>query len=170
MTSYSKGKKSKSLFDGSTARYLSKDSTEMDFSILNSAKVEGKETREDVKMNNIRFQDTKIIKKLLPGVRKDIDKNLNVASDHTGVLDKFEDLNYAINNRYYMLYDHENIEDSDYTFSSYSFLDAKTDKPFNSTVTYEPVDDSIDVAKKLSRQLNSYNKRLVRSSLSVIKD
>ena len=170
MAFYSNNKKSKDIFDSSTDRYLGKDSTEMDFDVLNSAKVEDREMREDVKVNNVRTQDTKLIKKLMPELVQDSDKNLLSGTDYTGVLAKFEDINYSVENRYYMLYDHENIDNEDYTFSTYSIVDTKNSKPFSSLIKYSSGDDSINVDKQLNRQLTNFNKRLVRSSTSVIKD
>lgn len=170
MAFYSNNKKSKDIFDSSTTRYLNKDNAEMDFNVLNSAKVDDREDREDIKVNNVRTHGTKLIKKIIPEIFQDTDKNLLGATDYTGLLSKFEDVNYNVDNRYYMLYDHENIDNEDYTFSTYSFVDARNSQPFSSLVRYSSGDDGIDVDRQLDRQLTNFNKRLVRSSTSVIKD
>jgi hypothetical protein len=81
----------------------------IDYNILNSAKIEDREIKSLVKYNKQSIGSKGFNKKLNPVVVRTKDKSINVNSDSTGVNNRYADKLVDYNIRHYMLYDTEHI-------------------------------------------------------------
>ena len=141
----------------------------IDYNILNSAKVEDREVKSLVKYNKQSIGSRGFNKKLNPVVVRTRDKSINVNSDTTGVNDRYADKLVDYNIRHYMLYDTEHIhaeKDDNFIVKDYTnngFKEAPFQAPFSFNFLDETIGTSnvIDKAALInSRQLRPGDKTL----------
>lgn len=135
----------------------------MDYDHLHSAKVEDRAVKALVKYNKQVIKDKEINKKLLPVVARTRTKNIDMKLTDSSTLGRYQEKLVSYNNRYYMLYDDEHInEDEDNTFVVFNYTNqTQRMSPFSERITYGNLDESIGVSKNISQKVKSYDKGLI---------
>ena len=155
--------KSKVIDYNSEGRYNS----QMDYAVLHSAKVEDRAVKALVKYNKQQIEGKEMVKKLRPVVVRTRNKAIDLASTQKGINDRYTEKLIAYNNRYYMLYDSENInsEDADYEFKSLDYTKNKPIiSPFAKETNYKYLDETIGKSKVLNKEVITNSGRLSRTN------
>ena len=155
--------KSKVIDYNSEGRY----NPQMDYAVLHSAKVEDRAVKALVKYNKQQIEGKEMVKKLRPVVVRTRNKAIDLASTPKGVNDRYTEKLVAYNNRYYMLYDTENInsEDADYEFTPVDYTKNKPNiSPFANEIKYNNLDETIGKSKVLNKEVITNSGRLSRTN------
>lgn len=153
--------KSKIIDYNSEGRY----SQEMDYAVLHSAKVEDRAVKALVKYNKQQIEGKTMTKKLKPVVVRTRNKAIDLVSTPKGVNDRYTEKLVSYNNRYYMLYDTENINsDRDYEFTPIDYTkNTPKDVPFTRNFGYKQLDETIGSSKILNKEAITNSGRLSRT-------
>lgn len=155
--------KSKIIDYNSEGRY----NQEMDYAVLHSAKVEDRAVKALVKYNKQQIEGKIMTKKLKPVVVRTRNKAIDLASAPQGINERYTEKLVSYNNRYYMLYDTENInsgdKDYEFTISDYTKNTPK-DVPFTRNFGYKNLDETVGSSKILNKDVITNSGRLSRTN------
>jgi hypothetical protein len=155
--------KSKIIDYNSEGRY----NQQIDYAVLHSAKVEDRAVKALVKYNKEQIEGKAMTKKLRPVVVRTRNKAIDLTSAPAGMNERYTEKLVSYNNRYYMLYDTENInsgdKDYEFTLTDYTKNTAK-DVPFTRTLNYKNLDETIGSSKILNKDVITNSGRLSRTN------
>lgn len=155
--------KTKIIDYNSEGRYNQK----MDYAVLHSAKVEDRAVKALVKYNKQQIEGKAMTKKLKPVVVRTRNKAIDLASAPQGINERYTEKLVSYNNRYYMLYDTENINtgDKDYEFTITDYTkNTPKDVPFTRNFGYKYLDETIGNSKILNKEVITNSGRLSRTN------
>ena len=158
--------KSKVIDYNSEGRYNQK----IDYGVLHSAKVEDRAVKALVKYNKQQIEGKEMTKKLRPVVVRTRNKAIDIISTPNGINDRYTEKLVAYNNRYYMLYDTEHINDvgddaDNFMIQSYTKNTAK-EVPFKKGFSYNYLDETIGNSKVLNKNvITESGRRLTNKTL-----
>lgn len=158
--------KSKIIDYNSEGRY----NQDIDYAVLHSAKVEDRAVKALVKYNKEQIEGKAMIKKLNPVVVRTRKKDVDLSSSPEGINQRYTEKLIAYNNRYYMLYDTENInsgEDYEFTPTDYTKNTAK-EVPFTRNFGYNVLDETIGSSKILNKDVITNSGRLSRTNKTLV--
>tara|TARA_B100000768_G_scaffold181825_1_gene206711 strand:+ start:2543 stop:3043 length:501 start_codon:yes stop_codon:yes gene_type:complete len=155
--------KSKVIDYNSEGRYNQK----LDYAVLHSAKVEDRAVKALVKYNKQQIEGKEMTKKLRPVVVRTKNKAIDLTSTPSGINERYTEKLVAYNNRHYMLYDTENINDGDgdddFILQDYTKNSVK-EVPFKKGYSYNYLDETIGNSKVLNKEVITNSGRLSRTN------
>lgn len=155
--------KSKIIDYNSEGRY----NQQIDYAVLHSAKVEDRAVKALVKYNKEQIEGKAMTKKLQPVVVRTRNKAIDLVAAPAGMNERYTEKLVSYNNRYYMLYDTENINsgDKDYEFTLTDYTkNTSKDVPFTRTLNYKNLDETIGSSKILNKDVITNSGRLSRTN------